>query len=891
MSTEKGAQSTMSSAAIDSASTAVSTSATGPSQNGQTRQSPVADGITSSTNGLAAVEQKTRKRHQRIVLADPIALIYLEEDPSTTLLHRRTPLQGYEIYVVEQWACSRVHPTFIIATYTGDPTHVIEVGVLGVPTDRDSWSPRLKLYFDAVQQYHAASKETPLGTLMVTNLSAFPSALTVIAIPDGDMRKNRDHFIVNEDLKRLGCAGRASLKLQHPGPVVEAKFYQLYKTSDRVPLYTAVMELVKQCQLALTIFDKLAPEYADGLLCDVTEKAIGDWWADIGTDLYNVEPSDGILGATTVAALLGALMGARNRLHAVGAPVPKDVFELSSLKRGISSFQKSQKLERTRRLDRDTIDRLHRVSQKPTNSDRWTGAVKSTVAELSGKGGEMVMGMVGRDKGTITDIETLDLERFAHLVNGERARWLWQGKPRKTSLNHGLESASRADDLVFTTDDQGSYVWTGRKRNNGPDTSADRVVQDNDTAKRSYDNTAPVEDKDTNLGRIVSRSLTEKVSDARAGFGRFKDAVGLPGRRSHQSHRHRQNKESVNLDPNDMYPIGGDSEVDQNVNADQNLSGRTSQENADTLRTGHTNNENLKESELSPPTTRTPKVKVVPPEIHIEPVSPPAEVDNEESSSYVLTQARDADIPEEEDQEDDGKYLELSKTRSTEVMSDPDASEGTVFKCLRRSQSFPDKRISCPAFAADGRWPRHLSFSTVEEVVLVWEGFKTLKADFAKQPAISLEDAIVHENVHLFDAQIFSSGVLGLTQQTVPWVEGQVAAVENLHREASRLQEELGYIYPDRLEEIQELRERINQLFGDEGSRLTEEMKKIELLGAKLDYELNVLESKIEDVEEGLQDFQRNVEVVEKRIKGLVQGEQKNDTSWFSWAGRKFGRF
>ena len=88
-----------------------------------------------------------------------------------------------------------------------------------------------------------------------------------------------------------------------------------------------------------------------------------------------------------------------------------------------------------------------------------------------------------------------------------------------------------------------------------------------------------------------------------------------------------------------------------------------------------------------------------------------------------------------------------------------------------------------------------------------------------------------------------------------------------------------------------QIRERINQLFGDEGSRLSEEMKKIELLGAKLDYELNVLESKIEDVDQGMQDFQRNVDAVENRIKGLIRGEQKNDTSWFSWAGRIFGRF
>lgn len=143
----------------------------------------------------------------------------------------------------------------------------------------------------------------------------------------------------------------------------------------------------------------------------------------------------------------------------------------------------------------------------------------------------------------------------------------------------------------------------------------------------------------------------------------------------------------------------------------------------------------------------------------------------------------------------------------------------------------------------------------------------------------------------LSDAQAFSSGVLDLSQQTVPWVEEQVASVEFLHSKANALSEELGYLYPERIEDIQELRERTNQVLGDEGSRLTEEMKKIELLGAKLDYELNVLESKIEDVEEGLQEFQRHVDVVENRIRGLVQGEKKNGTSWFSWAGRKFGRF
>ena len=67
-----------------------------------------------------------------------------------------------------------------------------------------------------------------------------------------------------------------------------------------------------------------------------------------------------------------------------------------TMKRAIGHFQKSSKLEKTRRLDRTTMDRLHRVTAKSASGEGWivSKAVKSTVAELSGKGGEMVMGIV-----------------------------------------------------------------------------------------------------------------------------------------------------------------------------------------------------------------------------------------------------------------------------------------------------------------------------------------------------------------------------------------------------------------------------------------------------------------------------------------------------------------
>ncbi|KAK8016391.1 hypothetical protein PG993_014580 [Apiospora rasikravindrae] len=173
-----------------------------------------------STQNILAVEPSpsTGSQRRRIVLADPVAFRYLEEDPSVNVVERKSVLRGYELYMVEQWACSRSSPTLVIVTYTGDEKHSVVVGVLDVPQDESTWSPKLRVYFKAIQQFHARPKRTPLGELMLTNLSSFPSALTVIPVPDGDIKLHRQEFIVNEDLKRLGCSGRSGMTLSEPTP-------------------------------------------------------------------------------------------------------------------------------------------------------------------------------------------------------------------------------------------------------------------------------------------------------------------------------------------------------------------------------------------------------------------------------------------------------------------------------------------------------------------------------------------------------------------------------------------------------------------------------------------------------------------------------------------------
>ncbi|KAF3394406.1 Protein STB6 [Penicillium rolfsii] len=824
----------------------------------------------SNANGLEP--RPKLQGHQKIIFTDPVALRYLEEDPSTDVLHRRETLQGYEIYIVEQWACSRQHPTFAISTYTGDPSHTVVVDVLSVPTDESTWSPRLRMYFDAVEQSSARRRETSFGTIMVTDLETFPSALTIIPVPGGDIRKHRYDFIVNEDLKRLGCAGRAGLKLEYPSAATEAKFHQLYRTSDRVPLYSAVTELVKQCQIALMVFDKLAPEYVDGLLCDVTEKAISDWWADIGTDLYNIEPSDGILGPTSVAALLGTLLGARNRLHAYGAPVGKDAFDIDNLKRGISGFQKSQKMNRSRRLDRRTLDKLHRATAKAANAEGWTDAIKSTMTELSGQGGEMVMGMVrGREKGGIADIETLDLDNFVQCVYGSRAKWLWLGKTRKSGLDTTF-APGPGTDMMFTADDQGGYVWTSRKKHSTEELHAERVASGLDRQWKTPDSLV-AEEKDQRRKRVSG-----KVSDARAGLGRFKDAVGLPSLRSHH---HKNSREGVALTHDIAYQPQIDSDTDLPTHKPKAGPGRSETTVDEEFVTQPEDEQNVQSSTTAKPSTETKT-----PEIHVEAV--PSTEDTEEQSERADQLSDLQRIPTIDEESD----LERIRSRSPAASSDPgqdrdDSSTNLALMALRRPQSCEELRaLDNEDQRRDDSCPRHLSFSNVEEVVLTWEPLGT-------QPTIKdttiLEEAIVQEDMLASDARIFSTRILDLSEHTVPWVERQVESVDGLNNILYERHEELNAVYLERFNDYQRLRERSSDLVTDEQSYLSDSVKRVELLGAKLDYELHVLESKVEDMEEGLGDFERHIDNVETRVKGLLQGEEEHGVSWMTWLRRSIG--
>ncbi|KAL9116100.1 MAG: hypothetical protein Q9227_000469 [Pyrenula ochraceoflavens] len=780
----------------------------------------------------------SQQGHRRLVFSDPVAFRYLEEDPSTIVLDRRRKLQGYEIYVVEQWACSRVHPTFIITTYTGDPSHSIFVSILSVPTDEQTWSTRMRVYFEAVSQYHAREKETPLGTLMVINLSSFPSALTVIAIPDGDMRKHREDFIVNEDLKRLGCSGRAGMNLAPPLTSTQSKFHQLYRTSERVPLYASVLELVRMCQVALTLFGKLALAYADGLLCDVTEKAVNDWWSDIGTDMYNIEPSDGILGPTTVSALIGTLTGAFNRLKTVSAPVGKDVFDVNATKRAISHFQKAQKLERTRRLDRATLAKLHRVSAKAASNEGWTvpKAVKSTVAELGGKGGEMVMGIVGaREKVGIAEIETLDIEKFVPLVSGNRSRWLWHGKPIKTGSSDIFDNLADESNRVFSTDDQGNFVWTSRKRDSVWDTSRDRSA---------------------------TLDQPRQSTESRSGLDRLKDAVGRPSRRTHQRTLKDESRD-LDLDEQHGFEPALETITSQQESGPSSVSPQVLVGKEDVV--------------LSPDGISS-EQELIPADLPDEHKSATDSPPRSRSHSPITrVDTVDSELPDGPPMDLEKSNIDMHKYKSFGAF-DFSGPESTF---LRRSRSAVRIFNIGEDNARVNRVPRHLSFSFVEDAV-----FKSMDLEKSGDTARDFEvpaEMRAQEAVST-KAQNKASRVMYLEQATVQFVQSQVSRVEEMDVAAQDHQEELNALYYQRLDDLQGLRAMSTDLLNDERLSLTDGLRQVEVLGQKLDYELNALQSRVTDVEEGVAEFERGVFDIESRVENLFHERPKRQ-SWIDWIG------
>ncbi|KXJ91313.1 STB2 protein [Microdochium bolleyi] len=836
--------------------------------------------------GSAAGTPSPAADRRVLVFPDPVAFRFLLDDPCVTVVHRKERLEGYELYLVEQWACSRIQPTTVIVTYTGDNAHSVAVGVLSVPRDEVAWSDQLRVYVKAVQQYHARPKDTPLGELMVTNLSSFPSALTVIAVPGGDIKKHRSAFVVNENLKRLGCSGRSGMSLSEPTAAARAKFYQLYKVNDKIPFDQAVVELVKLCQVALYLFDTLHAAYVDGLLCDITERALTDWWTEYGADYYNMEPADGILGPTSVAALLGLCAGARNRLSYLNAPVSKDVFDVDATERGIAYFQKYQKLERSRRLDRQTMHKLHNATAKAAAGEGWgvQKAVKSTVTEIGGKRGEIVLGMVGgRDKGGIADIESLDLDRFISLVSGERAKWLWLGKPKRPGVDINNEHGSPTREDLLGKDE--GAVPSRRPQITPQDDQADPLRKDE--FGEVYASPAPgsaisINESPGNNKDQLRRGVLKSVArDARSGLGRIKDAVSGSGR-NHGSRPSRDETDGF-LSPHSGTSAGHGptpGSAPGQINRAFTWKNKPEEYLA-----------SMRELQNDPklPSTRHDAVTSSPKDYQGRVIQSTDEATGTFAQDTTLPQARLKGSGSSDQQLETG-HIESSVANST-------ADEGEL-RIREHEKRLPElagskgpatlQRRKSAAYLSDmyrplpdeNRWPRRMSFGDAEEAVLRWEPIVNL-LDTTNQTM----DAATVDGFGLGEvAAALYDDVLYVKTSVEPWVTNKIGAVQAMEQEYSRQAEKLEALYYQQSEAFRHTKHDSQDLLSQERSHLTEASGNLKNLLNRLEYELAILSSRVQDVEDGVTNFELQVEDMERRADEL-KVELETET-WLHWAVR-----
>lgn len=795
---------------------------------------------------------------QRFILPDPVASLYLQNDSCVTLLEHRREIKTYQAYVVEQWTVSRTHPTFTIVTHTGDASDKIVATVLGIPKDETLWSHRLRTYFRALNHFHARRRDTPDGVLMITSLPGFPSTLTVIPVPDGDVGKHCADFFVNEDLKRLGCSGRVGLTIMYPNNATVAKYHQLYRTSDKNPLYSSVIELVRMCQIALHMFALLDSDYIDGLLCDITEHAIRKWWVTFGNDVYSTEPHDGILGPTTVAALLGLLLGARNRLNSLSIPVPKDPFDMHAMKRGIWHFQKSQRLHRNRRLDDLTIRKLHSLTEKATHNEgvwRVPKAVKTTVAELSGKGEELAAeGNTRKRKAGIADIETTDIDVFEQLASGERCKWLWHAKPLKHT-NAAILGEAHLEEIMASKGHVAEEARFGRRprvsdgttRKSFEDTTS---MAPNGSPRRSLEDIHP--SKNPSHRGAAARKVHGVFDDGKAGIDRLLEAVHPPKR-------------------------GPDASSIQRTPTDLPRDGLVRARRPSTVRS-HT-------SPVSPNTTTSPiraptsalRNEISSADIDEKSQLPERKSATQDSQTRMATldlqtilkspQRRKSAVPDvarENGKSSGDRVPNLAKYHGVnldESLPVPQNFEQDIPPMLRRTNSLNVLRVNDALQMFKDQ--RRLSFSLAESSILMSDGINS--------PTDMMDDEgedneLIRQRCYSENLRRIRLAIKDLSQEEASWTTRQMSKLDDEVQQSMKDHEMLREYHESPSQAAQRLQEVAALAIQDQRDIVEEGKHELETLTAKLDYELANLRGKIEDVELGVDEFESAVASTETRV-------------------------
>ncbi|KAL3232777.1 Protein STB6 [Nakaseomyces bracarensis] len=165
------------------------------------------------------------------IFPDARALYNLGIESCEDLNYEEIKVSGFEIYIVEQWIAER-KLSALITSYTGNTQDIITAVKVVMNKDPHLWPKPFRRYYEELAKF-AQPKFVNKGCIFVTNLSTISSKLLLQHVECGDLRNVWHHFKTNFDLKKLHCTGRSVLLLSPPTSAALNKFSQLFKIPIR----------------------------------------------------------------------------------------------------------------------------------------------------------------------------------------------------------------------------------------------------------------------------------------------------------------------------------------------------------------------------------------------------------------------------------------------------------------------------------------------------------------------------------------------------------------------------------------------------------------------------------------------------------------------------------
>ncbi len=511
-------------------------------------------------------------------------------------------------------------------------------------------------------------------------------------------------------------------------------------------------------------------------------------------------------------------------------------------------------------------------------------AVKSTVEGLAGKPGEIVIGMVsrGKEKPNMADIETPDMDKFISLAYGERAKWLWHGKPPTLrpsptshrpprrrprpapNANNNTKTKNTNTNTNTTTTTVTPPTSATRCSSRPPPRPADDDDSPEPAAPAAPSSTAPADEYagPSQLRKTVFKSVAGRVRDGLRGHSSRPSRDDTPG-------------------PGPGSGSGSGSAAPSIYSLAQSSAALTSpaipgraftwknkpDEYANAFRRA-----DRPEQQPPPPSSSEPAPAPTP-----APDTPTRRPRRRGPTRPSLS--RWPDEPHEAENNQPGRAratppapLPLpssSSSTSSSVRRPAEAAQRQRRHARARPPARPGGRpLAPPPVLQHGRGGRPRLGRR--------GGRRRARGCGAGQHQRQLRESPGRGGPQPYGR------ALAVRRDVGPWVTAELAALEELDGLYGRQQEELRGLHYQ-LAEAHEMARRAGAEAGEgQRARLGEAIRDVDVLAAKLEYEIKALTSKVGDVEDGARQFERQVRDVERRAAELkVQLETESWPHWF----------